>query len=81
MEKAKPSNPTAFPTTEENWHNANLRTEGMSLRDYFAAKAMQSLVSAYQDKFLIHQKDLGAREAYQMADAMLVEREKETSNA
>jgi len=31
----------AFPATEANYHNENMRGEGMSLRDYFAAKAMQ----------------------------------------
>lgn len=29
----------AFPATEANYHNENMRGEGMSLRDYFAAHA------------------------------------------
>lgn len=44
------------------------REEGMDLRDYFAAKAMNNL------KYLTHPKDL-AREAYRIADAMMKERE------
>ncbi|MBU9829843.1 hypothetical protein J1779_07850 [Rahnella sp. FC061912-K] len=30
---------TVYPTTEANWPNENVRTEGLLLRDYFAAKA------------------------------------------
>lgn len=37
---------------------------GMTLRDYFAAKAMQALI--HKNYF-----DVAAKEAYQMADAML----------
>ena len=45
---------------------------GMTLRDYFAAKAMQAMceeVSRY------NQYDGAARDAYRMADAMLEARE------
>jgi hypothetical protein len=38
---------------------------GMSLRDYFAAKAMQTLAEKYS-----HEGDV-SRNAYKMADAML----------
>lgn len=50
---------------------------GMSLRDYFAAKAMQSLVvnSIWTD---LVSKDAVAGAAYEMADAMLAEREKQS---
>lgn len=40
----------------------------MTLRDYFAAKAMQALI--HKNYF-----DVAAKEAYQMADAMLKARE------
>ena len=42
---------------------------GMSLRDYFAAKAMQPMVNEYYDFNLM------ARTAYEIADAMLKARE------
>jgi hypothetical protein len=43
--------------------------QGMTLRDYFAAKAMQALA---QGNYF----DATARQAYMIADAMLREREK-----
>ena len=46
---------------------------GMTLRDYFAAKAMQGLVGAPQ---AIPRTSI-AEHAYLMADAMIAEREKE----
>ena len=52
---------------------------GMTLRDYFAAKAMQSLFAgAIADAFTLDQDincDMAARIAYTMADAMLRARE------
>lgn len=53
----------AFPRT--GWPNET----GMTLRDYFAAKAMQALV---QGNYF----DVTAKQAYEMADAMLKAREK-----
>ena len=48
--------------------------EGMTLRDYFAAAAMQGLLADYQTDG----KDTDfARRSYKLADAMLAEREKE----
>lgn len=44
---------------------------GMSLRDYFAAKAMQSLVDP---QFQLGQKEAAAVFAYAIADAMLAAR-------
>lgn len=43
---------------------------GASLRDYFAAKAMQSICPNIEDDARV------ARMAYELADAMLAEREK-----
>jgi len=58
--------------------------DGMSLRDYFAAKAMQGLLSSpnlqvLSPRALTHseQFDLTASIAYEMADAMISEREKQ----
>ena len=53
----------AFPNTgNSSW--SMQPCEGMTLRDYFAAKAMQALVK--NDYF-----DTTARLSYQIADAML----------
>ena len=54
---------------------------GMSLRDYFAAKAMQSYASdnEFVDACAVMEKDVNeeiARVAYQIADAMLEARQK-----
>lgn len=49
---------------------------GMTLRDYFAAKTMQSLASDnYLDRSKPHNQKNIAELAYQMADAMLKARE------
>lgn len=55
----------AFPT------HLNL-TQGMTLRDYFAAKAMQSFTTT--DRMLWSNERMAA-EAYDVADAMLKARE------
>jgi hypothetical protein len=64
----------AFPGALDRHHS-----EGMTLRDYFAAKAMQSLFAgAIADAFTLDQDincDMAARIAYTMADAMLKARE------
>lgn len=43
--------------------------EGMDLRDYFAAKAMQAMVNEYDDFNMM------SKYAYQIADAMMEARE------
>ena len=60
----KPTNPHAFP----NPHRTDLT--GMTLRDYFAAKAMQFLLG-YEESNLENDAEV----AYKMADAMLKARE------
>ena len=68
------NNPLAFPSL--HWvapqgHSANENPQGMTLRDYFAAKAMQAMetrnASGTDYSRAIH--------AYEMADAMLKARE------
>jgi hypothetical protein len=74
----------AYPTIEANYHNENMRCEGMTLRDYFAVKAMNALIVNNEIAKRIVSKDMSgsqgyqaiAREAYNMADAMLLERAK-----
>ena len=80
LEIAFPSNPQAFPSSTRG---------GMQLRDYFAAKAMQSIVAGINDGGEISDAwmemadskgmslvGLVAESAYFYADAMLRERDK-----
>ena len=64
------NNPPAFP-------NPHLRgDEGMSLRDYMAAKAMQSLITAsVTEPGCVGPADNISEYAYQFADSMLKARE------
>ena len=61
--------PTAFP-----WTHGDMTCTGMSLRDYFAAKAMQGFVSD-PDWRVDMMPEETARAAYTQADAMLKARE------
>ena len=60
---------SAFPTPAHN-----LKNDGMTLRDYFAAKAMQSLIekSTGEDNEIFY----AAEDAYFYADAMMKARVK-----
>ena len=50
---------------------------GMTLRDYFAAKAMQGIIAASnEDGGPYYFEEAVAENAYLMADAMIAEREK-----
>jgi len=62
---------TAFPcdTSETNDY-------GMTLRDYFAAKALTGLLSCQSEETGFYQPANAAEEAYKMADAMLEARNK-----
>ena len=51
---------------------------GMSLRDYFAAKAMQGLLAQSCGTALGSDPIHGAQYAYQMADAMLAARKEKS---
>jgi hypothetical protein len=64
-------NEPAFPTkinTEHFSHPSTIYNTGMTLRDYFAAKAMQALIQH-------HYFDVAAKKSYEVADAMLKARE------
>lgn len=88
-ENKKPHNPNAFPVdgvyAGESLSKGN---SGMTLRDYFAAKAMQSIVQNYynstESQKYICQAWLGRKgtvkehisvDSYAIADAMLKQRE------
>jgi hypothetical protein len=66
------NNPPAFPIVIDLGDGVKYQT-GMTLRDYMAARAMQSfLVDQCHDA---GQWDLDAKAAYKVADAMLKARE------
>lgn len=60
----------AFPT-------AMNQTEGLSLRDYFAAKAMQGITPSFANAKILNAAEVIADKAYALADAMLKAREGE----
>ena len=65
----------AFPHFRDEYY----RGDGMSLRDWFAGKAVTGIVAAFGDSDREMEADdweLTAREAYALADAMLAERAK-----
>jgi len=63
------NNPPAFPTTMHNYGDGKYASHGMTLRDYFAAKAMQALID---NDGLFSEIPT---QAYELADAMLKARE------
>lgn len=72
----------AFPVHETP---DSLDSPGMTLRDYFAAKAMQACIPDRRDQFKNDNEDLDdwdnffdviADEAYRIADAMLAARQR-----
>ncbi len=86
MEAEKPNNPKAFPSgtadTGEKFGDSPLN-EGMTLRDYFAAKALPEIIRQWSrfDKSIDY-KDSNQGDAeniteqsYYLADAMLKQRE------
>lgn len=60
----------AFPTLADNGHI--MTQDGMDLRDYFAAKAMQVYMSERNDQGeIMWEPEEIADLAYEMADAMM----------
>lgn len=78
MENKNPQNPSAFPCInadyDNNW-NKQRYTGGMTLRDYFAAKVMQSLIGKENLTGGKEEYTIISRHAYCCADEMLKERE------
>ncbi len=69
--KTMPENPEAFP----NSTGVRCFSTGMTLRDYFAAAALQGIRARTE----MYNSEVTAAMAMQDADAMLAERGKETS--
>ena len=65
----------AFPAWEQDTYGAKFFNEGMTLRDWFAGKAMQGLLADRSWQAMTTDQCAGF--AYLMADAMLKERSKE----
>lgn len=64
----------AFPTTGDCYENLDPPGEGMTLRDYFAAKAMPGLMGRDWSHFKGSDAELlaqWAQSSYAVADAML----------
>lgn len=62
-------NQPAFPLHNHGAQTLGMHLSGMTLRDYFAAKAMQEFCKEFDDDAHI------AKVAYKIADAMLKARE------
>ena len=62
----------AFPN--EAYGNASPPHTGMTLRDYFAAKAMQAIIARADNRFTTTVEFVGGK-SYQYADAMMKARE------
>ncbi|AVR47222.1 hypothetical protein C7S20_19285 [Christiangramia fulva] len=67
----KTKNPFAFPVTD----GETFCQDGMTLRDYFAAKAMQALIDQPIMVGNTNATEILAKQSYIVADAMLKERE------
>jgi len=64
------NNPPAFPLHNHGAQTLGLHVTGMTLRDYFAARAMQGIIYEGAESSLEI-----AKWSYEMADAMLKARE------
>lgn len=69
----------AFPTTRNSQDGVWYTEDGMELRDYFAAKAMQGFMNCYGDNIKYTKDELIATASYDLADAMMKARANETN--
>lgn len=58
-----------IPLNQDETYKSHSPYDGMTLRDYFAAKAMQAYIGKYS-----HPEDI-ARLSYNLADAMLKQKD------
>jgi len=75
----KQSGGPAFPLHNHGAQTLGLHLSGMTLRDYFAAKAMQAVMNDWMQSFDVFQDadtaECIARDCYIVADAMLKARD------
>ena len=74
------NNPPAFPQKRQIYRSGFATkeyepVEGMTLRDYFAAKAMQGICNSRSHSELKGHAIASAKVAYELADAMIKARE------
>ena len=69
------ASPPSAPAPAASEWEIDHRAEGLSLRDYFAAQALAGMCST-RGTLIAHGYEWLAREAFQIADAMLAERAK-----
>ena len=71
------NNPPAFPFPAYTYPNGEINhgEGGMTLRDYFAAKAMQGICNSRSHSELKGHAIASAKVAYELADAMMKARE------
>jgi len=69
------NNPPAFPVLIVDRPKELIQYNGMTLRDYFAAKAMEAIICRADNRFTTTLEFVGGK-AYQYADAMLKARER-----
>lgn len=69
--ESKIKNPKAFPCVYPDGASLN---EGMSLRDYFAAKALNGIYAANHERATKDGSGEWVEKAYEIADAMLKQR-------
>jgi hypothetical protein len=62
---------SAFPVQSVYIEDQETNSRGMTLRDYFAAKAMQGFISASTTQLIAPDIRLQARSSYFVADEML----------
>ena len=73
-------NPPAFPVllpADDKKGPEALHFEGMTLKDYFAAKVIQGIYSAETDRATMDKSSEWVEYAYDVANAMLLERAKQ----
>lgn len=67
----------AFPNTYKHpTSGLFIEEQGMDLRDYFAAQALIACTTRYRNLGYDWSNSMAVKEAYEIADAMLKEREK-----
>lgn len=68
--------PMAFPFSQPSTGNSIVHEQGMTLRDWFAGQALVVAWAAYDKGYYEGDNGDVAACAYQLADAMMKEREK-----